>query len=430
MKKILPDCLVILLFAVIATAYFFPAVQEGRILFQHDTAAGAGAGQEIKAYYEQTGERSRWTDALFGGMPTYQISPSYDTDGPLRFVEKLYHLFLPNYIWYAFIMMLGFYILLRAFGISVCLSAIGGILWCFSSYFSILIAAGHLWKYITLAYIPPTIAGIVWAYRGRWWGALVATVFFALQILSNHLQMTYYFLFVILFLVIAFGVDAYYKGQMTKFWRATGILLVAAWIGVAMNLPNLYHTYTYSRHTMRGDNELTSGRTSVSEDGLEKTYITQWSYGIGETVSLLIPNVKGGASVPLSANKDAMKKADPRYVSIYGQLGQYFGEQPGTSGPVYVGAFVLLLFIFGAFIVKGAIKWALLGATLLSILLSWGHNFMPLTDLFIDYVPMYNKFRAVSSILVIAEFTIPLLAILALKEILVHPAVLKEKKAL
>lgn len=430
MKKFLPDLIAILAFIVISFIYFFPAITEDRILFQHDTVAGAGAGQEAKEYYERTGERTRWTNALFGGMPTYQMSPSYDSTEPLTFVQKVYHLFLPNYVWLTFIMMLGFYILLRAFGIPAWLAGLGGIIWGFSSYFFILIAAGHIWKFITLAYIPPTIAGIVLAYRKKYLlGGIITALFMAMQILSNHVQMTYYFLFVILFMVGAFFEDAWRKKELPQFFKATGVLIVAGLIGVSINLSNLYHTYEYSKETMRGKSELKyeGAAAKQTSSGLNRNYITQWSYGIGETFSLLVPNVKGGASVPLSRSEKAMEKANPMYSSLYSQLTQYFGDQPMTSGPVYVGAFVLMLFILGCFIVKGPMKWALLGATIFSILLSWGKNFMGLTDFFIDYIPMYNKFRAVSSILVIAEFTIPLLAILTLKEILTKPELLKEK---
>ena len=430
-KKILPDLIAIALFAVLSFAYFCPAVLEGRILFQHDSSAGVGAGQEATEYYEETGERTRWTNSLFGGMPTYQIAPSYDTTQPLNWVERAYRLFLPEYVQLTFILLLGFYILMRAFGMSVWLSTLGSIVWAFSSYFFILISAGHIWKFITLAYIPPTIAGMVLAYRGKWlWGGLLTALFVALQIKSNHVQMSYYFLFVMLFMAIAYGVEAYKAKQLPRFWKATAILFVAGLIGVATNLSNLYHTYTYSKETMRGKSELVyeGDAAQQTSSGLDRDYITQWSYGIGETWTLLVPNFKGGASVPLAANETAMKKANPLYNNIYTQLPQYFGEQPMTSGPVYVGAFVLFLFILGCFIVKGPMKWALLGATLFSILLSWGKNFMPLTDFFIDFVPMYNKFRAVSSILVIAEFTIPLLAIFALKRIIDEPDILKRER--
>ena len=430
MKKFLPDLIAILAFIILSFAYFFPADIEGRILFQHDTAAGVGAGQESKEYFERTGERTRWTNSIFGGMPTYQMSPSYDSTTSLKGVEKVYRLFLPDYVVLTFIMMLGFYILLRAFGISAWLAGLGGVIWAFSSYFFILIAAGHIWKFITLAYIPPTIAGIVLAYRKKYLlGGIITALFMAMQILSNHVQMTYYFLFVILFMVGAFFEDAWRKKELPQFFKATGVLIVAGLIGVSINLSNLYHTYEYSKETMRGKSELKyeGAAAKQTSSGLNRDYITQWSYGIGETFSLLVPNVKGGASVPLSRSEKAMEKANPMYSSLYSQLTQYFGDQPMTSGPVYVGAFVLMLFILGCFIVKGPMKWALLGATIFSILLSWGKNFMGLTDFFIDYIPMYNKFRAVSSILVIAEFTIPLLAILTLKEILTKPELLKEK---
>ena len=431
-KKILPDLIAILAFVLISFAYFFPADIEGRILFQHDTAAGAGAGQEAKEYYEQTGERTRWTNSLFGGMPTYQISPSYDSTVPLQWTQKIYQLFLPTYVNLTFILMLGFYILLRAFGIPAWLAGLGGIMWAFSSYFFILISAGHIWKFITLAYIPPTIAGIVLAYRGKLLAGGILTAFFiALQIMSNHVQMSYYFLFVILFIAGAYFEDAWRNKTLSRFFKASAVLLVAALIGVAANLSNLYHTYTYSKETMRGKSELvqTGDAAKQTSSGLDRDYITNWSYGIGETWTLLVPNFKGGSSsAPLSQSETAMEKANPMYGSLYNSFPQYFGSQPWTAGPVYVGAFVLFLFVLGCFIVKGPLKWALLGATFFSIVLAWGKNFMPLTDFFIDYVPMYNKFRAVSSILVIAEFTIPLLAIFALKRVLEEPGIWKANK--
>ena len=429
-KRLIPDMVAVVLFAVISFAYFCPAVTEGRILSQHDSVAGIGAGQESKEYMERTGERTRWTNSIFGGMPTYQMSPSYDSTDMLKGIENLYHLYLPTYVWYVFVMLLGFYILLRAFDFKVWMATLGAIIWAFSSYFFIIIAAGHIWKLITLAYIPPTIAGMVWCYRGKCLvGGLVTALFVALQIMSNHVQMTYYFLFVMLFMVIAYGVQAFRENTLAFYLKRTGVLIVAGLLGVCINLSNLYHTYEYSKESMRGKSELVKENSANQTDsGLERDYITQWSYGIGETFSLLVPNVKGGASVPLAANEKAMEKANPMYGSIYSQLGQYWGEQPGTSGPVYVGAFVVFLFILGLFIVKGPMKWALLAATILSILLSWGKNFMGFTDFFIDYVPMYNKFRAVSSILVIAEFTIPLLAMLALKEVISTPSIIKERK--
>ena len=431
MKKFLPDLIAILTFVLLSFAYFFPADIENRILFQHDIAAGAGAGQEVKEYYEQTGERSRWTNSLFGGMPTYQIAPSYDSTKPLQWIQKAYQLFLPDYVCLTFMLMLGFYILLRAFGISAWLAGLGGIAWAFSSYFFILISAGHLWKFITLAYVPPTMAGIVLAYRGKLlWGGILTALSVALQVTSNHAQMSYYFFFVILFFVGAYLEEAWRNKTLPQFFKASAVLALAGLIGIAANLSNLYHTYAYSKESMRGKSELvqTGAAAQQTSSGLDRDYITQWSYGIGETLTLLVPNFKGGASAPLLQSETAMEKAKPMYSSLYGSLTQYFGEQPMTAGPVYVGAFVLFLFVLGCFIVKGPLKWALIGATLFSITLAWGKNFMFLTDLFIDYIPLYNKFRAVSSILVIAEFTIPLLAVFALKRVLDEPAILKQEK--
>jgi hypothetical protein len=429
LKKCLPDVLAVLLFAVLAFAYFFPADIEGRILYRHDASAGRGAGQEGIEYLQKTGERSRWTNALFGGMPTYQMAPSYGSTDLLTKAINAYHLWLPENVWFVFAYLLGFYILLRAFDFRQHLAALGSIIWAFSTYFLIIIAAGHIWKVWALAYLPPMIAGIVLAYKGKYlWGLLLTAVFTAFEINANHVQMTYYYLFIILFLIIAWLVDAIRKHEMARFLKATGVCIVGGLIGVCINLSNLYHTWQYSQESMRGKSELVKANTAnQTSSGLERDYITQWSYGIDETWTLLIPNTKGGASMPLSMNETAMKHADENYIGIYNQIGQYWGEQPGTSGPVYVGAFVMLLFILGLFIVKGPVKWALLAATILSILLSWGKNFMGFTDFFLDYVPMYAKFRTVASILVIAEFTIPLLAMLALKKIFDEPELLKTK---
>lgn len=341
-----------------------------------------------------------------------------------------YHLWLPDYVWFIFAYLLGFYILLRAFNFRQSLAALGSIIWAFSSYFLIIIAAGHLWKVMALAYLPPMIGGVVLAYRGKYlWGFIVTAVFTAFEIKANHVQMTYYYLFIVLFMVIAYLVQAIREKRLQHFFKASGILIAAALIGIAINISNLYHTWEYQKESMRGKSELTKANSAnQTSSGLDRDYITQWSYGIDETLTLLVPDAKGGASVPLSQNATAMAKANPEVENmlpqLYEAIPQYFGTQPGTSGPVYVGAFVLFLFVLGLFIVKTPIKWALLATTALSILLSWGHNFMGFTNFFLDYVPMYAKFRTVASILVIAEFTIPLLAALALKRIVDEPTVL------
>ncbi|MBF1496607.1 YfhO family protein [Prevotella pallens] len=430
LKKCLPDAIVIVIFAVISFAYFFVPVSQGKILFRHDSQASVGLGQELTQYEQRTGEVTRWTNSVFSGMPTYQISPSYNSTDGLSAVMSAYHLWLPDYVWFIFAYLLGFYILLRAFNFRQSLAALGSIIWAFSSYFLIIIAAGHLWKVMALAYLPPMIGGVVLAYRGKYlWGFIVTAVFTAFEIKANHVQMTYYYLFIVLFMVIAYLVQAIREKRLQHFFKASGILIAAALIGIAINISNLYHTWEYQKESMRGKSELTKANSAnQTSSGLDRDYITQWSYGIDETLTLLVPDAKGGASVPLSQNATAMAKANPEVENmlpqLYEAIPQYFGTQPGTSGPVYVGAFVLFLFVLGLFIVKTPIKWALLAATALSILLSWGHNFMGFTNFFLDYVPMYAKFRTVASILVIAEFTIPLLAALALKRIVDEPTVL------
>ena len=430
LKKCLPDAIVVALFAVISFAYFLVPVSQGKILFRHDSQASVGLGQELTEYEQRTGEVTRWTNSLFSGMPTYQISPAYSSTDGLSTAMSAYHLWLPDYVWFLFAYLLGFYILLRAFNFRQSLAALGSILWAFSSYFLIIIAAGHLWKVMVLAYLPPMIAGVVLAYRGKYlWGFIVTVVFTAFEVKANHVQMTYYYLFIVLFMVVAYLVQAIREKRLQHFLKASGVLVAAALIGVAINISNLYHTWEYQKESMRGKSELTKANSAnQTSSGLDRDYITQWSYGIDETLTLLVPDAKGGASVPLSQNATAMAKANPEVQNMLPQLyeavPQYFGTQPGTSGPVYVGAFVLFLFVLGLFIVKTPLKWALLAATILSILLSWGHNFMGFTNFFLDYVPMYAKFRTVASILVIAEFTIPLLAALALKRIVDEPTVL------
>jgi len=430
LKRLLPDVVAVVLFAVLALAYFYPADFEGRILYRHDASAGVGAGQEQHEYYQRTGERTRWTNSLFGGMPTYQLSPSYKSADTLSTAINAYHLWLPENVWYVFAYLLGFYLLLRAFDFRWYLAALGSVMWAFSTYFLIIIAAGHIWKVWALAYLPPLIAGITLAYRGKYlWGLIVTAIFSAFEVYANHVQMSYYYLFIIFFMVLAWLVDAVRKQRLVHFFKATAVCIAGGLVGLLINLSNIYHTWQYGQESMRGKSELVKADTgNQTNSGLERDYITQWSYGIGETWTLLVPNAKGGShNIRLGSDASAMKKSDPQLSEYVGQWFQYWGDQPFTAGPVYVGAFVLMLFILGLFIVKGPMKWALLAVTVLSILLSWGKNFMGFTNVFIDYMPMYSKFRTVSSILVIAEFTIPLLAMLALKKIVDEPEVLTKK---
>ena len=423
----------VLLFIVLSFVYFSPDVIEGKILFQHDTQQGLAIGHEAQVYARESGETPRWTGSLFTGMPTFQISPSYSSNAPLKALQHVYNLWLVSPVSLVFIMMLGFYILLLTLNVRWYLAAFGAIAYAFSSYFFIIIAAGHIWKFITLAYIPPTIAGVILAYRGRYLlGGALAALFGALQIMSNHVQMSYYFLFVICAVVVAYGVEHYRAHTMPRFFKATGVLVVAALLAVGANASNLYHTYKYSKESMRGGHtELTSpdaDKTKPAGNGLDKEYITQWSYGKMETLTLLIPDSKGGASGPLAENERAVKAADPQLRPYLSQVDRYWGDQPFTAGPVYVGALIFFLFVLGCFIVRTPLKWALLVVTILTIMLSWGKNMMWLTDWFIDYFPMYNRFRTVSSILVVAEFCMPLLAVLALKKIFDDPSILSREK--
>lgn len=423
---------------VITLVYFYPDVFEGNVLRQHDTLQGVANGQEAAAFAEATGETTRWTNSLFSGMPTFQISPSYGSSKLISTVERAYSLWLPNPANLVFIMMLGFYILMLAMRTRWYVALLGAIAYGFSSYFFIIIGAGHIWKFSTLAYVPPTIAGIILCYRGKYIGGGVLAAFFAmLQIAANHIQMTYYFLFVIVALVIAFFVEHKRANTLKKWAKATGVLAVAAALAVGANLPSLYNTYEYSKQTMRGGHsELAVASANSTKGGLDKNYITQWSYGISETFSLLIPNIKGGATIiPTDGQNIQTSMAEVEQVKEDYQKGkidyqtysnlqmfpQYFGDQPMTNGPVYVGALIFALFILGLIIVKGPVKWALFAVTVLSVALSWGHNMMWLTDWFIDHFPLYNKFRTVASILVIAEFTMPLLAALALQKIVTTP---------
>ncbi len=429
-------CVVIMAF--LAFAYFYPDAAQGNVLRQYDTQQGIANGQEAKAFAEQTGDVSRWTNSLFSGMPTFQISPSYESNAMFDWINKVMGLGLPSPANLLVMMMLGFFIMMRALKAGLGVSLFGAIAYGFSSYFLIIIGAGHIWKFITLAYVPPTIGGIMMAYRGRWLGgSALAAVGAMMQIAANHIQMTYYFLFVIVALVIAYFVDALKKKALRQWAISTGALAVAAALAVCANLPSLYNTQQYSKLTIRGGHsELTSEASANPSPGLDRDYITQYSYQPSETFSLLIPNIKGGATIKPEGGAfkqltlDGMDKArqmsqtgelnetSAQYISF---LSQYFGDAEGTNGPVYVGAIIVAFFLLGCIIVKGPLKWALVVMTVFSIVLSWGRHWMLPTDLMIDYMPMYSKFRTVESILVIAEFTMPLLAALAVMKLLQAP---------
>lgn len=450
LKPFLPDVGAIVLFLLISLAYFFTPISQGLVLDGHDSTGGVGAGREVSEQLAATGEQTRWTNVIFGGMPTYQISPSYDSTAPMKVLNQIYGLGTSGVLAYLFLYLLGFYLLLRAFNFRPYLAALGAVVWAFSSYFLIIIAAGHIWKVLALAYLPPLIGGMILCYRGKLWvGASVVAVFSAFEMLANHVQMTYYYLFIMLFITVAYGIAALLPKKkaleadiagiqqtFAQWLRATLVIAVAGILGVLVTASNLYHTYEYTAQSMRGGSELTPKEQAQATSGLKTDYITNWSYGIGETLTLLIPDFKGGGSGSIMDRPNAAEL--PGYDDFYNQAGQvqqalggqqvmlpglnqYWGDQPFTVGPVYVGAFVCFLFFLGAFWVRSPLKWALLAATALSFLFAWGRNLQAATDFFISVLPMYNKFRTVSSALVIAEFTIPLLAILGLAEVLRHP---------
>ncbi len=421
--------------ALIAFIYFYPDAMQGNVLRQHDVQQGIAIGQEAKAYADATGIHSRWTGSLFSGMPTFQISPNYPSNDMFRWIGTVMGLGLPNPANLLFMMMLGFFILLLTMRMRWYVALIGAIAYAFSSYFIIIIGAGHIWKFITLAYVPPTIAGVILAYRGRYLaGGALAALFAMMQIAGNHVQMTYYFMFVIVAISIAFLVKAIACSKVRQWIIGTLVLAAAGGLAVVANLPSLYNTYEYSKETMRGGHsELSAAEnTETATSGLNRDYITQYSYEPSETFSLLIPNIKGGASnKPEKGGNKPMNLADLPLAKEMMQNGslsaeeanylqymsQYFGDPEGTNGPVYVGALIFAFFILGCAVVKGPLKWALVIMTVFSILLALGGHFMGFTSLKIDYMPIYSKFRTVESILVIAEFTMPLLAVMALQQI-------------
>lgn len=422
--------------AIISIAFFAPDNFEGNSLRQHDMQQGLANGHEVEAYHEATGEKPLWTNSLFGGMPTFQIAPSYPSNSLFSWLDSVYGLGLPAPSNLLFMMMAGFFILMYTMKVRWPLALLGAVAWGFSSYYIIIIGAGHIWKFLALTYIPPTIGGLVLAYRRNYLGGGAMMALFAmLQLNANHPQMSYYFSFVMAAMAIAHLITAI-RGKHLKQWAiSTGVCIAAGLLAIGANLPSLYNTYEYSKETKRNGSELTpknlpeiqASDATKPTGGMPYGEIIGWSYGKSETFSLLIPNVKGGATarpeqgqmklMGLDRLPSAQKYAGGQEQMVLSQFPQYFNEGESTNGPVYVGAVICALFILGCIIVRGPMKWALLTVTILSILLSWGRNFEALTQFMVYNFPMYNKFRAVESILVIAEFTIPLLAVLGLKEI-------------
>ncbi len=411
---------IILFFIVLAYAYMFPLL-EGKALRMDDVEHYRGMSKELVDYREQTGEEAVWTNSMFSGMPGYLISVNY----PGNLGRKLSVFIRKTFSTASFIILylVGFYILLSSLKINRWLCVAGAVAFAFSSYFLIIIGAGHMTKANAIAWLAPTIGGVLLAFRGKpLAGGLLFAAALSMELLSGHLQITYYGIIILVILGITELVFATREKMLPLFFKALLFLFAGAVLAVGMNFSRLYTTWEYSKDTIRGATELTSDSENRTS-GLDKDYVVQWSYGIDETLTLLIPNFKGGGSqIHPGIRSESFQILQQQGVQNPRQtiqaVSMYHGDQPGTSGPVYAGAIVIFLFVLGIFVVRGRMKWWLVSATLVSIVLSWGSNVMWLTGFLLDYLPLYNKFRAPSMTLVIAEFTIPLLGIIALNEIL------------
>lgn len=432
-EKFVPHIVAVILFLIISFAFFYPQLQ-GKQLLPHDLLFFKGMSKEIVDYREQYGEEPLWTNSMFSGMPAYLISVRYTANLVSDVIIAL-NKAIGRPASFLFFSLLGFYIALLLFRINPWLAIAGSIAYAFSSYFFIILEPGHASKANALGYMAPIIASVYTAYkRNILTGAVLTALFLSIQLFYNHLQITYYTLLIILIFIIFHFFEVIKQKQILRFFKASGALLIGTIIALGINFTALYFVYDYGKDSIRGKSELTKDE-NITTSGLDKDYATAWSYGQWETFTLLIPNFHGGGSGADYENTEFYKDYMPNVKSYL--IGQgmspkeaekearkyvsqpfYWGTQPSTAGPVYVGAIVFFLFILGLFVVKGQIKWWLLTATIISIFLAWGKNMMWFSDLFFDYFPGYNKFRTVSMILVIAEFCMPLLAIITINKIL------------
>lgn len=434
-KRWLPYAIAIGIFLLITVAYFSPMIFGGKELSQHDILQYKGMSKEISDFREKTGEEALWTNAAFCGMPAYQISVYYLAH-KLEYLNKLFTGFFPHPIRYIFLCFFGFYFLLLVLKIDPWLSIAGALAFGLSSYFYVAIVAGHNSKMAAIGYMAPVLAGIILTYRGKiLLGGAITALFLTMEIFANHPQISYYLGFIILFYAASELFNSWKEKKLLDFFKRSAIIGFAGLIALGVNITSLWATADYSKYTIRGGTELTINADGTKNEhnvtsGLDKDYATAYSYGIDETMTLMIPNFKGGASAAIGENKDALKDVDPDMRDAVARMDAYFGEQTFTSGPVYAGAIICFLFVLGMFIVKGPLKWWLLGATVFSFMLAWGKNFMWFTDLMFEYFPAYNKFRAVSMALVISGITIPLLAVLAINEFIRTKNFLTEKMSL
>ncbi len=414
-KTVFPHLLAVLLFTVVSFAYFFP-VLEGKKINAHDTKVFEGSSKEIMDYRARYGSEPLWTNSMFSGMPAYMISVKYPGN-LFKHLDDFLKLFKTP-VAALFLSMLGFYIMLLLFRVNPWLAMAGAIAYGFSSYLFVSLSAGHNTKAYAMAWMAPVIGSVVYSFRKNLLaGTALFSLFLALQIMANHIQITYYTGLIVLVFGIFELIHSVREKTLPSFAGKVGVLIAGVVVALLVNFAPLYSTWEYSTESTRGRSELTQAE-GINVKGLDKEYITQWSYGIDESLTFLIPNFRGGATTPFAGSSETVKALRKNNLAqAQGQLFMYWGRQPATSGPVYFGAVVLFLFVLGLLVVEGREKWWILTAALLSLLLSWGKNLMPLTSLFIDFFPGYDKFRAVSMTLVMAGVLVPLLGILALRDI-------------
>jgi len=422
-KTLLPYLVAIGLFLVMSVIYVHP-ILGGKQLLQPDIVKFQGMAKEISDFREVTGQEALWTNSMFGGMPAFQISVVWKHN-IANFFHEIMTLWLPRPADMIFLYFAGFFLFLILLKVNPWVALIGAIAFAFSSYHFIIIQAGHNSKAVAIAYMAPALASVIYTFRGRLLaGGILFAIFMGLQVFSNHYQITYYLGIIVFF----YGMFELYRHLIEKrlahFFKGIAVLVGGLILALGINIGSLWSTFTFAEESMRGGSEITIGDREPTE-GLSMDYITQWSYGVGETFSLLIPNVKGGATGALGNNPAAMQEVEPAFRAFVAQQNQYWGNQPFTSGPVYVGAIVLFLFFLGVFYVKGPLKWGLLLSTILAVMLSWGYNFPSLTAFFIEYIPLYDSFRAVTMILVVAELAIPAIAVLFLHQLVGNPGLVK-----
>jgi hypothetical protein len=423
LKKFKPHLIAIGLFIAISAIYCSP-VFDGKILSAHDVDTWKGMSKEVQDHRSETGDEALWTKRMFSGMPSYQIS-TQSNGNLIQYVDKVFQLGLPRPMNLLFMYLIGFYILLLTLKIDYKIAIVGAIGFAFSSYFIIIIQAGHMTKAHAIAYLPLIIASVLYTFRSKKWilGAAFTSLFVALQLYSNHYQITYYTVIILFFIGIVQFLKELQEKTLPNFFKKVGVLIIAALLGGATNYTRLATTMEYGPETQRGKSELVTEDGKEKNDGLGLEYATRWSYGKAETMTFLIPNFMGGTkSVDdpshLGGQSETLKLG-------YRGGSAYWGNQPGTA-PTYVGAIIMFLFVLGILYVKSPFRIWILLTTILSIMLGWGHNFMGLTEFFFNYVPYYNKFRAVTMAMIIAEFGIALLAILALNKFLNNIGVTKE----